>query len=85
MAVSFIETELQEECDGNMFAENCNKYHCVNCYHSIQNFDHFVHQTIVFLDPQNLIKLSGKINHREGVFVSALCELIKNYKYCKIT
>jgi hypothetical protein len=32
---------------------------------------------------QNLIKFSKKINHREGMFVSALCELIKNYKNCK--
>jgi hypothetical protein len=31
MAVSFINNELQEECDGNMFAENYDKYHCKNC------------------------------------------------------
>ncbi len=48
MAVSFIENKLQEECDGNMFAENYNKYHCTNCYHGIQNFAHFAHQTNVF-------------------------------------
>jgi len=28
MAISFLQYELQEECDGNMFAENYNKYHC---------------------------------------------------------
>ncbi len=35
------------------------------------------------MDPRNLIKLSKKIDHREGAFTSALCDLIKNYKYCK--
>jgi hypothetical protein len=35
------------------------------------------------MDPRNLIKFSQKIDHRKGAFTSALCELIKNYKYCK--
>jgi hypothetical protein len=38
IAFSFIESELHEECDGNMFFENYNKYHCANCYHGIQKF-----------------------------------------------
>jgi hypothetical protein len=42
-----------------------------------------VHQTSVSLDPRNLIKFSEKINPNEGAFTSTLCELIKNYKYCK--
>jgi hypothetical protein len=56
MAVSFIESELEEVCDGNMLAENYNKYHCANCYNGIKNFAHFVCQTNIFSDPQNLIK-----------------------------
>jgi hypothetical protein len=83
MAISILNEELQEECDGNIFAEDYNKYHCSNCYNGIRNFSHFVRQTNVFMVPQNLIKFSQKINHREGAFTSALCELIKNYKYCK--
>ncbi len=43
----------------------------------------FLRQTNGFLDPKNLYKFSLKINHKEGAFTSALCELIKNYKYCK--
>ncbi len=42
-----------------------------------------MHRTNIFTDPQNLIKFWWKINHREGAFTSTLCELIKNYKYCK--
>jgi hypothetical protein len=30
-----------------------------------------------------LIKYLQKINHRVGAFTSALCELIKKFKYCK--
>jgi hypothetical protein len=58
MAVSIINNELQEECDGNMFAENYIKNHCANCYNGINNFSHFARQTNVFLDPRNLIKFS---------------------------
>ncbi len=83
MAVSLIKSKLEEECDGNMFSENYNKYHCTNCYHGNRNFAHFTRQSNVFLDLQNLNKFSWKINHREGEFNSALCDLIKNYKYCK--
>jgi hypothetical protein len=36
-----------------------------------------------FSDPRNLIKFSRKIHHGQGAFISALCELIKNFKYCK--
>jgi hypothetical protein len=35
------------------------------------------------LDLPNFIKFSQKINHKEGAFTSALCDLIKNFKYCK--
>jgi hypothetical protein len=52
-------------------------------FNGIKNFAHFLHQTNVFTDQQNLIKFSRKIIHQEGAFTSALCELIKNYKYCK--
>jgi len=50
MAVSLIKSELEEECDGNMFSENYNKYHCTNCYHGKRNFAHFTRQSNVFLD-----------------------------------
>ncbi len=29
------------------------------------------------------MKFSQTINHREGAFTSTLCDLIKNFKYCK--
>ncbi len=48
MAVSFIESKLHDECDGNMFSENYNKYHCANCYHGIRNFAHFASQMDIF-------------------------------------
>jgi hypothetical protein len=81
MAISILQDELEEQCDGNIFAEGYDKYHCKNCYNGIKNFAHFSCQTNVFKDPRNLI--SQKFNHREGAFTSALCDLIKNYKYCK--
>jgi hypothetical protein len=83
MAISILENDLEEECDGNIFDENYNKYHCANCYNGIKNFSHFACQTNIFSDPQNLIKFSWKINHKKGAFTSALCDLIKNLKYCK--
>ncbi len=58
MAISIINSELEDECDGNMFAENYNKYHCANCYNGIHNFSHFAHQTNVFSDPRNVINFS---------------------------
>ena len=51
MAISILKDELEEECDGNIFAENHNKYHCVNCYNGIKNFSHFGRQTNVFSRP----------------------------------
>jgi hypothetical protein len=83
MAISLLHDELETECEGNIFSDGYNKYHCKNCYNIIKNFSHFACQTNVFTDPRNLIKFSHKINHREGAFTSALCELIKNYKYCE--
>ncbi len=41
MAISIINDELQEECDGNIFAEGYNKYHCANCYNGIKIFFSF--------------------------------------------
>jgi hypothetical protein len=41
ISVSIITNKLQEECDGNMFAENYNKYHCANCYNGIIRKDCF--------------------------------------------
>jgi hypothetical protein len=58
MAISILNNDLEEECDGNIFAEGYDKYHCKNCYNGIKIFSHFVCQTNVFLDPQNLIKFS---------------------------
>jgi hypothetical protein len=83
MAISLLNDELEEECDGNIFAEGYDKYHCKNCYNGIKHFSHFARKTNVFMDLQNLIKFLQIFNHREGGFTSALCELIKNYKYCK--
>jgi hypothetical protein len=74
MAISILKEKLEEECDGNIFADNYNKYHCANCYNGIKHFSHFARQTNVFLDPQNLIKFSQKINHNKGAITSALCE-----------
>jgi len=82
MAISILHEELEAECDGNIFTENYTKYHCDKCYNDIKN-SHFARQTNIFLDPQNLITFSQKINHNERAFTSALCDLIKNYKYCK--
>jgi len=48
-----------------------------------QKFCSFFTPKNIFTDPQNIIKFSQKFNHREGAFTSTLCELIKNYKYCK--
>jgi hypothetical protein len=83
MAIYILNNDIEEECDGNIFSESYDKYHCKNCYNGIKNFSHFVHQTNVFSDRRNLIKFSRKINHGEGAFTSALCDLIKNFKYCK--
>ncbi len=58
MAISIINSKLEEECDGNMFADNYNKYHCANCYNGIRNCCHFARQTNIFSDLQNLIKFS---------------------------
>jgi hypothetical protein len=51
MAISILKDKLEEECDGNILAENDNKYHCANCYNDIRNFSHFARQTNVFSDP----------------------------------
>ncbi len=32
MAISILNNDLEEECDGNIFAEGYDKYHCKNCY-----------------------------------------------------
>jgi len=82
MAISILNNDLKEECDGNMFAEHYDKYYCGNCYNGIRNFSHFACQTNVFLDPRNLIEFLQKINHNEGAFTYTLCDLIKNNKYC---
>jgi hypothetical protein len=63
MAISLLNDELEKECDGNIFAEGYDKYHCKNCYNGIKNFSHFARQTNVFMDPQNLIKFSQIFNH----------------------
>jgi len=83
MAISILNNDFKEECDGNMFAEHYDKYYCGNCYNGIRNFSHFARQTNVFLDPRNLIEFLQKINHNEGAFTCTLCDLIKNNKYCK--
>jgi hypothetical protein len=41
MAFSLLNDELEEECDGNIFAEGYDKYHCKNCYNGIKKFSHF--------------------------------------------
>jgi hypothetical protein len=41
MAISLLNDELEEECDGNIFAEGNDKYHCKNCYNVIKKFSHF--------------------------------------------
>jgi hypothetical protein len=84
IAISILNNDLDTNCDGNIFSESYNKYHCQNCYNGIKKFSHFARrQTNVFSDLRNLIKFSHKINHTQGAFTSTLCELIKNFKYCK--
>jgi hypothetical protein len=83
MAISILNNDLEQNCDGNIFAEGYDKYHCQNCYNGIKKFSHFACQTNVFSDPRNSIKFSRKINHSEGAFTNTFCELIKNFKYCK--
>jgi hypothetical protein len=83
MAISLLNDKLEEHCDGNIFAEGYNKYHCKNCYNGIKNFSHFVRQTDLFTDPQNLIKNKEKFNQRNDNFISALFNLIKDNTYCK--
>jgi hypothetical protein len=58
MAISILNNNLEEECDGNIFAEGYDKYHHKNCYKGIKNLSHFERQTNVFSDPRNLIKFS---------------------------
>jgi hypothetical protein len=36
MAISIINDELQEKCDGNIFSEGYNKYHSANCYNGVK-------------------------------------------------
>jgi hypothetical protein len=55
MAISLLNDELEEECDGNIFAEGYDKYHYKNCYNGIKKFSHFASKTNVFTDLQNLI------------------------------
>jgi hypothetical protein len=38
MAISLLSNIEAEECYGNIFAENFDKYHCKNCYNGICNF-----------------------------------------------
>jgi hypothetical protein len=58
MAISILNNDLEQDCDGNIFAEGYDKYHCKNCYNGIKNFSHFARQTNIFTDPQNFIKFS---------------------------
>jgi hypothetical protein len=51
MAISMPNNNLDHNCDGNIFSEHYDKYHCQNCYNGIKNFSHFERQTNVFLDP----------------------------------
>ncbi len=50
MAISLLHNELETECDGNIFADGYDKYHCKNCYNGIKKFSHFARQTKVFTD-----------------------------------
>jgi hypothetical protein len=38
MAISLLSNIEAEECDGNIFDENFDKYHCKNCYNGIKTF-----------------------------------------------
>ncbi len=83
MAISLLTDDFEDQCDGNMFAEGFNKYHCKNCYHGIKNFSHFARQKDIFQDPRILIKKVGKFNQSNDNFISALFNLIKEHTYCK--
>jgi len=51
MAISLLHDELETQCDGIIFAEGYDKYHCKNCYNGIKNFSHFARLTNIFTDP----------------------------------
>jgi hypothetical protein len=77
---------LHQDCDYLQdlytFTKNYTQYCCDKCHSAFKNMK-FVNKPNVCMDPKNLIKLSRKLNEKEGLFTSPLCDLIKNYKYCK--
>jgi len=83
MAISLLTDEFEDQCDGNIFAEGFNKYHCKNCYNGIRNFSHFARQKDIFQDKRILIKKTGKFNQPNENFINALFNLNKEHTYCK--
>jgi hypothetical protein len=38
MAISILKEEMADKCDGNIFSEYYDKYHCKKCYNWIHTF-----------------------------------------------
>ncbi len=38
MAIALLQDKNADECYGNIFSENFDKYHCSNCYNGLRNF-----------------------------------------------
>jgi hypothetical protein len=62
--------------------KNYTEYYCNKCYSTFLNMK-FDKKQNVCADPKKLIKTSQTFNQQKGTFANALCDLIKNFKYCK--
>jgi hypothetical protein len=82
MAISILHQDCNYLQDPYTFTKKYTEYCCDKCYSTFLNMKFDKKQNIC-ADPNNLIKSLQKINQKEGTFTSALCDLIKNYKYCK--
>jgi hypothetical protein len=82
MAISILHQDCDYLQDPYTSTKNYTQYCCDKCYSAFKNMKFNV-KSNVCADPTNLIKFLQKFNEKEGTFTSALCDLIKNYKYCK--
>ena len=82
MAISILQQDCDFLQDPYTFTKNYTQYCCDKCYSAFKNMKLSVKPNIC-VDPKNLIKFSPRFNKEEGMFTSPLCDLIKNYKYCK--
>jgi len=54
MAVSFLENEICELCDGNILREDFNKNHCKNCHSSMRIFSQLAQMNLSFFFKQKI-------------------------------